>query len=32
MHIAGGHGDASPSWTFEQSHPWTGFVAQIRGA
>jgi hypothetical protein len=31
MLFAGGHGDASPSWTFDQSHPWSMFVARING-
>lgn len=29
MALAGGHGDASPTWTFDQSHDWAAFVARV---
>lgn len=29
--FAGGHGDATPSWTFDETHPYSAFVAMVNG-
>lgn len=32
IQYAGGHGDWSAGWTLDASHPWSAFVAAVRGA